>query len=86
MRTTNQQPTTTTPELRARQQRGLRGDPPPERFLTWADLFERGVVSSRTQARRLWTRGKFPKPVHLSERVIAWRESEINAWIAAVAA
>jgi predicted DNA-binding transcriptional regulator AlpA len=55
----------------------------PERFLSWRDLFERGVISSKTQARRLWERGEFPKPVHLSERVIAFRESEIDAWAAA---
>jgi predicted DNA-binding transcriptional regulator AlpA len=54
----------------------------PERFLTWADLFERGVVSSKTSARRLWEAGLFPKPVHLSERVIAFRESEVEAFAA----
>jgi predicted DNA-binding transcriptional regulator AlpA len=84
--------TTAANDLRTRQRRGLirktsnlRGDPPPDRFLTWVDLFDRGVVSSKTQARRLWERGLFPKPVHISERCIAWRESEINAWIAAAA-
>jgi predicted DNA-binding transcriptional regulator AlpA len=60
-----------------------RHNPKSERFLTWPDLFERGLVSSKTQARRLWERGRFPKPIHLSERVIAWRESEIEAWVAA---
>ncbi len=25
--------------------------------------------------------GTFPAPVKLSERAVAWRESEINAWI-----
>jgi predicted DNA-binding transcriptional regulator AlpA len=56
-------------------------EPKPERFLSWRDLFERGIVSSKTQARRLWEAGKFPPPVHLSERVIAFRESEIEAWV-----
>lgn len=72
---------------RTRQRRGmlrkvsnLRGEPPPERFLTWADLFECGIISSKTQARRMWERGDFPPPVHLSERVIAFRESEVIAW------
>jgi predicted DNA-binding transcriptional regulator AlpA len=75
-------------ELRTRQQRGLirrpmsRGEPPPDRFLVWADLFELGVITSKTQARRLWERGAFPRPVHLSERTIAFRESEILAWMA----
>jgi predicted DNA-binding transcriptional regulator AlpA len=54
-----------------------------DRFLTWADLFDRGVISSKTQARRLWESGKFPAPVHLSQRVIAFRESEIDVWAAA---
>jgi predicted DNA-binding transcriptional regulator AlpA len=78
-------------ELRSRQRRGLlrkraldregRADR-PERFLTWPDLFERGLISSKTQARRMWEQGLFPKPVHLSERVIAFRESEVDAWAA----
>jgi predicted DNA-binding transcriptional regulator AlpA len=55
-------------------------DPKPVRFLNWRDLLERGLVSSKTQARRLWERGLFPKPLHLSERVIAWREDEVEAW------
>jgi predicted DNA-binding transcriptional regulator AlpA len=59
-----------------------RPEPKPERYLTWSDLEERGLISSRTSARRLWTQGKMPKPVHLSERVIGFRESEIEAWAA----
>jgi predicted DNA-binding transcriptional regulator AlpA len=62
--------------------RKAKGSAKPERFLSWRDLFERGAVSSKTQARRLWDEGKFPKPVHLSERVIAFRESEIEAYMA----
>jgi len=58
------------------------GEPRPERYLSWRDLFARGVVSSKTSARRLWGRDLFPRPVHLSERVIAWRESEVEAWAA----
>ena len=60
--------------------------PRPEHFLTWDDLFARKLVSSKTQARRLWLRGAFPKPVHLSERVIVFRESEIEAYVASRAA
>jgi len=73
--------------LRTRQQRGLlgrrtqRGASDPETFLTWRDLFELGVVSSKTQARRMWERGDFPRPVHLSERVIAFRASEVAKWM-----
>ena len=53
-----------------------------ERFLGWDDLFERGFFKSRTQGRRLWEKGQFPRPVHLSERVIGWKESEIEEWVA----
>jgi predicted DNA-binding transcriptional regulator AlpA len=59
----------------------VRHEPKPERLLNWSDLRERGLVSSKTQTRRLWERGLFPRPIHLSERVIAWRESEINGWL-----
>jgi predicted DNA-binding transcriptional regulator AlpA len=77
-------------ELRTRQRRGILRPAAlsrehklkAERFLTWADLFERGVIRSKTQARRLWEAGKMPRPIHLSERVIAFRESEIEAWAA----
>src|SRR5262245_4724179 len=58
------------------------GEPKPERFLSWRDLLARGLVSSKTSARRLWEQGKFPKPIHISPRVIGWRESEIEAWVA----
>jgi predicted DNA-binding transcriptional regulator AlpA len=61
------------------------GEPRPERFLCWADLLARGIISSKTQARRLWEAGQFPKPVHLSERVIAWKESEIEAHLQTLA-
>jgi prophage regulatory protein len=39
---------------------------------------------SRMKARRLIRDGKFPGPVQLSAGRIAWRESEIQAWIAAL--
>jgi predicted DNA-binding transcriptional regulator AlpA len=54
----------------------------PERFVGFAELIERGLIKSKYQARRLWERGLFPKPVHLSERVIAFRESDIDRWVA----
>jgi prophage regulatory protein len=37
---------------------------------------------SRAQRWRLEQKGKFPKRVELSGRTVAWRESEINEWIA----
>ncbi|MEO0028978.1 MAG: hypothetical protein RJB45_1019 [Pseudomonadota bacterium] len=36
---------------------------------------------SKTQISRLMQRGQFPLPVRLSERVVAWDESVINAWL-----
>jgi prophage regulatory protein len=35
----------------------------------------------RDHLRRLCKAGKFPKPVPISERRIAWVEEEINRWI-----
>jgi hypothetical protein len=54
-------------ELRTRQRRGLlrqhalsqHHKPECDRFLSWADLFERGVIRSKTQARRLATSRTF---------------------------
>ncbi len=37
---------------------------------------------SRASIYRLITQGTFPKQVNLSIRTVAWRESEIEAWIA----
>lgn len=32
----------------------------------------------------LWSReGKFPKPVRVGTRMVAWREDEIEAWLKA---
>lgn len=35
----------------------------------------------RSQIYRLMWQGKFPKPVKIGERSIAWPETEIRAWI-----
>ena len=37
---------------------------------------------SKTQIYRLISRGEFPAPRKLSERVSVWDESEIDAWLA----
>jgi prophage regulatory protein len=37
---------------------------------------------SRSSIYRLVQLGRFPAPVKLSERASAWRESEINQWLA----
>jgi prophage regulatory protein len=36
---------------------------------------------SKTQIYRLMQRGQFPLPSRLSERVVAWDEAAINAWL-----
>jgi len=41
----------------------------------------RRVGISRTQIYRLVSRGAFPSPVHISERISVWREADIDAWL-----
>ena len=36
---------------------------------------------TRNQIYRLMAEGKFPKPLHISERGRAWRSDEIDDWI-----
>ena len=38
---------------------------------------------SRTELYRQIRTGNFPRPVAIGTRAVAWRESEIQAWIAA---
>lgn len=42
-----------------------------------------GIVYSRTHIKRLMDDDKFPRPVKVGERRIAWLESEILAWLEA---
>lgn len=49
-------------------------------------LLRRPEVEARTGIRRStlydWIKqGKFPRPVKLGERIVAWRESDINGWL-----
>ena len=49
-------------------------------------LLRRPVVEARTGLSRStlydWTkRGDFPQPVKLGARLVAWRESDVNAWL-----
>ncbi|MDQ5770821.1 helix-turn-helix transcriptional regulator [Thiothrix subterranea] len=37
---------------------------------------------SRWTVRRMLKRGLFPKPIKISERLLAWDNSVIDAWIA----
>jgi prophage regulatory protein len=56
----------------------------PDRFLTKRQLVEEyGIPYSRCHLWRLARTGKFPAPVRLGANRIAYRESEIQAWLAA---
>jgi prophage regulatory protein len=44
-------------------------------------VIERTALS-RSSIYRLVQLGRFPAPVKLSERASAWREAEINQWLA----
>jgi prophage regulatory protein len=51
------------------------------KLLDYAALQDRGIRYSKPHLWRLWTDGKFPKPVKLSSSRNAWPESDIDAWI-----
>jgi prophage regulatory protein len=51
------------------------------KLLDYDALRERGIHYSKPHLWRLWTKGKFPKPVKISPSRNAWVESEIDAWI-----
>ena len=54
--------------------------PPSKRLLRLPEVRTR-VSISRAQIYKLMNEGRFPKSVKLTERTVAWRESEIDAWI-----
>jgi prophage regulatory protein len=53
--------------------------PPLHKVIRLRDL-PNYVGLGRTQVEQLIAEGRFPKPVKLSTRRIAWLESEIVAW------
>jgi len=53
-----------------------------DRIVREAETLQRTGLS-RTTRWRLAKAGKFPKPVSITDSAIGWRESEIEAWIAA---
>jgi hypothetical protein len=55
---------------------------PGRRLLYWGDLFERGLIKSKGQARMAWKRGLFPPPLHLGTRTLAWDEDTMDGWVA----
>lgn len=44
---------------------------------------ERLIGLKRSALYKLIRAGEFPAPVRISERAVAWRQSEISAWIEA---
>lgn len=53
-----------------------------DRLLTFDRLKpEKGVPYSRQHIYVLVEQGDFPKPIRLSPRRIAWRDSDIEKWI-----
>jgi prophage regulatory protein len=51
-------------------------------FLKLADVLERTKLS-RSNLYNLMDQGRFPKPAKLGDRVNAWADHEIQAWIEA---
>ena len=55
------------------------------KFLTWAQLHERGILPSRQHTRRLIAKGIIPKPARLGDPErgrLHWLEADIEAYIA----
>lgn len=56
---------------------------PDEKLICYHDLRpKKGIPYSRDHLRRLVKAGLFPKPVSLSSARIAWREQDVQDWIA----
>jgi len=51
------------------------------KLLDYAALQDRGIRYSKPHLWRLWTAGRFPRPVKLSASRNAWLESDVDAWI-----
>jgi predicted DNA-binding transcriptional regulator AlpA len=53
-----------------------------DRLIRYPDLAKIGIPFSRQHLAALEARHEFPARIRLSERVIAWRLSEIESWLA----
>lgn len=51
-----------------------------ERYLKIEEVIERSSYS-RSQIYRLMKSGGFPSSYRLSKNRVAWKESEVNAWV-----
>jgi prophage regulatory protein len=54
----------------------------PDRLVRITQLPDFGIPYSRVHLARMAKAGKFPAPIKLSHKCIAWRASVIEAWIA----
>lgn len=59
-----------------------RGDRMIDRFIRLPELIERTGLSRRTLYRKM-SCGEFPQSVKLGTNAVAWRESDIEAWMTA---
>ncbi len=57
----------------------------PTRLLRKPVVLDR-VGFSKSELYRRIKSGKFPAPIKLGARAVAWRESDVDAWMAALAA
>jgi prophage regulatory protein len=57
----------------------------PMRFLRWPEV-ERRAGLGQTRIYELEKHGRFPKRIKISDRAVAWLESEIDEWLEARAA
>ncbi|WP_170593172.1 helix-turn-helix transcriptional regulator [Ruegeria lacuscaerulensis] len=51
-------------------------------LLDYDDLKKMGIKFSREQFRRMEMDGRFPKRIRLSASRVAWKLSDIEAWVA----
>lgn len=52
-----------------------------ERLLRFAQVHDEYLPISRTEMSRRVTSGEAPAPVKIGKRAVAWRESEIQAYV-----
>lgn len=52
-----------------------------DRIIRWPEVSARTSLS-RTTAWRLMRDGKFPASVPITDHIVGWRLSEVDAWIA----
>jgi hypothetical protein len=55
--------------------------PPMRRLIGPKQLADKGICYNLNHLRRMWADGRFPPPIHTSERRIAWPEEVIDRWI-----